>query len=508
MHEPHPHPLHHCHGCISRRQCLKLISTAALGLSFTGGLVSASAAKPRKPAPDFVDPEQLRPHPKIKIEAAFLQKPRPYWLGWPGTAYDLNWAEKEYSTQLRQSCNRLGLDLNLSAKPIEKPEQVDELIKAVRERKPDALLVMLLHIHCWEWCERLVKEAKIPLMVFSPIGTSFTTTFRKVDRMIGAQVVSTLEWPAVEDCLKMVRAKRLFEESRILWIRKEKPAETVMERLGAKVRTVPRNTFNELFDKMPVNEEVKDTASSFRRGARKIIEPNWQDSLNSARAYTTAKRLLCDQQAHALSMDCLGMVTDKLVPTPPCGAWTILQDEGITAGCEADLHASTSMMLSSYLLDRPGFINDPVAETAKNLLIASHCTSGTRLQGFKKPRASYILRSHSESDIGVSVQVLWPQGAPVTLIRFRNPNELIIDTGKVVSNVNTPPAGGCRTSFEIQMDHIEDCRDVLGFHQVVVLGNHRRILEGFCQLYGIEVVHSPREHQDPKQPQEAKEKKA
>jgi L-fucose isomerase-like protein len=290
----------------------------------------------------------------------------------------------------------------------------------------------------------------------------------------------------------MICAKRKFEESRILWIRAEERKDTVLERLGTKVRAIPRKTFNELFDKMPVTTEVKDVASTLRRGAKKIVEPNYQDTLNSARAYTTAKRLLADEQANALSMDCLGMVHAKLVPTPPCGAWTLLQDLGITAGCEADLHGATSMMLTSYLLDRPGYMNDPVAETAKNLLIAAHCTSGTRLNGFNKPQAPYILRNHSESALGVSMQVLWPIGAPITLVRFNNPNELILDTGIVVSNVDTPPAGGCRTSIEIRMDDIEDARDVMGFHQVVTLGNHRSVVEGFCQLYGIKVIHSPR----------------
>jgi len=290
----------------------------------------------------------------------------------------------------------------------------------------------------------------------------------------------------------MVRAKRLFEESRILWIHSDKRNETVLERLGTRVRAIPRDTFNLRFDQTQVSEEVNDIASGFRRGAKKVIEPDWQDCLNSARAYVTAKRLLADEQANALSMDCLGMVGAKLVPTPPCGAWTILQDEGITAGCEADLFGAASMMLTSYLLDRPGYMNDPVAETVKNLLIVSHCTSGTRLDGFSKPKAPYILRNHSESALGVSVQVLWPPRAPVTLVRFNNPNELILDTGTVVSNIDTPPAGGCRTSVEVRMDGVEDARDVLGFHQVVTLGDHRRVVEGFCQLMGISVVHSPR----------------
>jgi len=189
----------------------------------------------------------------------------------------------------------------------------------------------------------------------------------------------------------------------------------------------------------------------------------------------------------------LGMVGARLVPTPPCGAWTLLQDQGITAGCEADLYGAISLMMTSYLLDRPGYMNDPVPETYKNTLIVAHCTSGTRLDGFDKPSAPFILRDHSESSLGVATQILWPVGEPATLVRFTSPHEMIIDTGTVVSNVDTPPAGGCRTSVELRMDNIEDCRDVKGFHQVVTLGNHRRILEQFCELYGIKHVHSPQQ---------------
>jgi hypothetical protein len=481
---------HQCSGCLSRRHCLQIISTAVAGLAFSGEFFPARATS-RKADPDFVDPARLRPQPKVRVEAAILQQPRPYWLGWPGTTYNLDQRQKEYRGQLAGSCRRLAIDLHEEDKPIEDEAAMTAFLKAVRERKPDGLLVILQHMSCWSWVNRLANEAGVPLIVFSPIGTSFTGHVAGVSHQPGVYVVSSLEWSAVEDGLRMVRAKRMFEETRVLWIQGTQRNETVLDRLGTKVRAIPRNTFNELFDKMPVNEEVKDVATSFRKHAKRVIEPSWQDSLNSARVYTTAKRLLNDEKANALSMDCLGMVSAKLVPTPPCGAWTLLQDIGVTCGCEADLFGATSLMLTSYLLDRPGYMNDPVAETAKNLLVASHCVSGTRLNGFSQKPAPYILRSHSESGLGISVQVLWPVGAPVSLIRFQDANQLILDTGTVVSNVNTPPAGGCRTSVEIKMDNIEDCRDVLGFHQVVTLGNHRRAVEAFCQLYGIKVIHSP-----------------
>lgn len=487
---------HICSGCLSRRRCLQLISTAAAGLAFSGELFPA-LAKTRLADPDFVDPMKLRPRPKVRLQAAILQQPRPYWLGWPGKAYDLDQRQKEYRTDLKNSCERLKITLNEEPKPIETEPAMTAFLNAVKENKPDGVLVILQHMNCWTWANRLV-EAGVPLIVFSPIGTSFTGHVVNFSRKPGVYVISSLEWPAVEEGLRMIRAKRMFEETRLLWIQGNQRNETVMERLGTKVRALPRNTFNELFDKMPVNAEVKDVASSFRKHAKRVVEPTWQDSLNSARLYTTAKRLLIDEQANALSMDCLGMVAAKLMPTPPCGAWTLLHDIGLTCGCEADLHGATSLMLTSYLLERTGYMNDPVAETAKNLLIASHCVSGTRLAGFDKKPAPYILRSHSESNLGVSVQVLWPVGSTVSLIRFQNPNELILDTGKVVSNVDTPPAGGCRTSIEIKMDNVEDCRDVLGFHQVVTLGDHRRAVEGFCQLYGINVLHSPEHAAHPK----------
>jgi len=85
----------------------------------------------------------------------------------------------------------------------------------------------------------------------------------------------------------------------------------------------------------------------------------------------------------------------------------------------------------------------------------------------------------------------------VTLVRFQSPNEIIVDTGSVVTNVNTPPAGGCRTSIELKMDRIEDVRDVLGFHQVVFYGDHRRDAQAFAQLMGMKIIHSPEHAPEP-----------
>ncbi|MHB8864228.1 MAG: hypothetical protein ACYC6N_17630 [Pirellulaceae bacterium] len=486
---------HDCHRCcLNRRECLQFLSASALGAGLAATGLTRWAAGQSDPAPgDFIDPVSLRPQPQVRIAATFLEMPRPVWLGWPGTTYDLDQHQQEYRSLLQQSAGKMGITVALEPGPINTEEGVTAWIKKVAEESPDGILLMLQHMQCWSWVVKIAQETNVPVLVFAPVGTAFTGHIDQAARMPNVRVMSTLAWSAVEEGLKMVKAKRMFEETRVLWIHSDRTNETVLDRLGVKVRAIPRDTFNKAFDQQTVTEEVSDVANDLRKNAKKVVEPTDEDIVNSARAYLTAKRLLATEKAHALSMDCLGMVGSRLVPTPPCGAWTLLQDQGITAGCEADLYGALSLMLTSYLLDRPGYMNDPVPETYKNVLIAAHCTSGTRLDGFDKPPVPYILRDHSESSLGVSTQVLWPEGQPATLVRLTSPHEMIIDTGTVVSNVDTPPAGGCRTSVELRMDNIEDCHDVKGFHQVVVLGNHRRILEGFCELYGMKHVHSPQQ---------------
>ena len=478
-----------CSCCSMSRRCfLAMASAGAAGAAMSSaGLGKAMAAGDLN---EYIDVASLRPKPIVKIKSVVARVHPPYWLGWPGASYDLEGRRKEYAKCFAESAERAGVVLDAVEAPLESDEAVESFVKQLKDEKPDAVLVSLQHMDSWRWADKIAKVG-VPTIIFSPVGTCFTGHVAEISRRPGVYVISSLETSAMDQAFRMIRAKRQFEETRLLVVAGDKRNETVMERLGTKVRYVPRNAMHELFAKMPETDETHEAAKDMFHKARKVVEPSNQDGLNAARTFQTAKRLMRDEEANAITTDCLGMVTQKVVPTPPCMAASMFQDAGVTYGCEADVFGAMSLMLSSYLFDKPGYMNDPVPETVKNLLITSHCVSGTKLNGLNEEHEPFILRSHSESNIGVSVQVLWKEGQPVTLARFQNPNELIVDTGTVVSNINTPPAGGCRTSIEIAMDRIEDCRDVLGFHQVVFYGNHRRDLQNFCQMWGIKVINSP-----------------
>ena len=484
----------HTHACsccsMSRRSFLGTVTACAAAITVdTLGPTSLRAAPQAK---EVIDLASFRPRPKVRIMSVIARRKPPYWLGWPGTTYDVEGERTRYARAIADAGTHVGVEIAQEGQPLEDNAAVAAFVKKVQDEKPDAVLVTLQHLDSWDTPVEIAK-AGVPTIVFAPVGTAFTQHVRRLAFQPGAHVISSLEMPAIEQALRMVRARRQLEATRLLVVRGNERRE---EKFGfVTVRYVPRSSFEEMFVATPSSEEARWVANQWFREAEKVVEPSQQDGVNAARSYIAAKRLLKAEGCNALTTDCLGMVSQKKVPTPPCLGASIFQDTGVTYGCEAAVGPAVSLMLSSYLFDKPGFMNDPVPETVKNVLIAAHCVSGTRIYGVdKKQHAPYILRSHSESGLGVSTQVLWPVQQPVTLAQFFKPDALYLDTGTVVGNVNTPPAGGCRTSIEIRLDDVEDCRDVLGFHQVVFLGNHRREVEAFCQLYGINVAHSPRVH--------------
>ena len=451
----------------------------------------ALAARARATVPgdlgDDIDVDALRPSAPTKVMMGVLRYPPPYWLGWPGTSYDVEGHRTRFTSEIRRTAAGLSIRLKPEEAAIEDDAAVAAFLARAEDERPDAILVMLQHLGVWHWAQR-IADAGWPTIVFSPIGTSFTGHVLEISRQPGVHVISSLEIEAVEQALRMVKAKRMMEDTRLLVIAGSQRYESALPALGTGVRHIPGAPSETPFEQMPEIAESRAVADAIAMRRRTSSSPRARPAEHGSDPHNGQAVLA--EGAHT-TMDCLGMVGARVVPTPPCGAWTLLQDQGITAGCEADLFGATSLLFVSHVLGRPGFMNDPVAETFKNRLIVAHCTSGTRLGGFGGPKTPYILRSHSESDLGVSTQVLWPEGEKCTLVRFTEPGTIIVDTGTIEENVQTPPAGGCRTSFEVTMDRVEDARDVLGFHQVVTLGDHRRTVQAYAQLFGLEVTHSP-----------------
>lgn len=467
-----------------RRQFLQTIGGSALGaqVGLFGSLAGAAAAAPAGPE-----------IPRRKLSEArvvFLRPQQKYWLGWPGTAFDVEGHRRDYIAKLNRFAKEVGVKLLISETPLYNDAEVATFISEIKETKPDAVVVIPLHMDRWGQVNNIVG-AGLPTIIFAGLGVCFTGHIQNISRQPKVYLISTgdFDLEAVRYGLNMVKTRQKMNDLRVLVIRGNDTSERKVENLGSTLKFVPRRVFPEEFNRTPDTDEVKAIAEDYKKRARKIVEPSDRDILNGAKCYVVSKKLMKEYDCNAITNDCLGLIHDREMPTGPCLAWSKLLDEGISAACEADIDASLSHALVCSLLERPGFQQDPVPETEKNHFIGAHCTCATRLNGYNKPPEPLVLRSHSESDIGLAFQVLWREGQEVTVVEFAGPKQMIIGCGKVVRNLDTPPAGGCRTSVELVVDGPPDTRDTKGFHQLFIYGDHVRKLKAYCQMYGITAEH-------------------
>jgi hypothetical protein len=474
---------HQCGCCASldRRDFMTTVGLSALAAqSGFFGLTSALAA----------DPSPATAKPRVRV--VFLRpKVDRYWMGWPGASYDIKAREADYVKVMADAAASLGVELDVDAEPIFDMPAVDKLLAECKQSPPDGIILTVgaLCPDYWPHANKFVAEkGDLPAIVFSPMGTSFTGHLQGARKATRCFTAATQDHRWLATGIRMMRTMWDMKNTRLCIIDGDKTEDQRLALIGTTLHRIPLNRWTEELAKQEVTDEVKALAAEFSTTAKKTVEPKPEDVLNSAKNYFVAKRILAAENCHGISLNCLGLVQDRRIPCPPCMAWLKLNDEGSVGCCECDWNSAISLRLSALLLGRPGFMQDPAPNTVNGTLMAAHCSSPTKLRGFDQPAEPLILRSHSESEIGVSPQVLWPVGEPVTVMKFDGPQKMILGTGQVVTNIDTPPCGGCRTSLELKMDNVADSRDCKGFHQLFVLGKHDRLIQAYCQLSGIEVV--------------------
>ncbi|HYK87184.1 MAG TPA: hypothetical protein VE398_00320 [Acidobacteriota bacterium] len=464
---------------VSRRTVLTMMGSVPLA---GGALLGKGGATARQSARGSTESPEVR--------VAYLRPREKYWLGWPGTSWDPDGFMQKSRAMIEQYAREYELRVTFEPQPLYDAAATEQFVARLNADKPDAVLAIPLHMERWPMVEAIAKGG-IPTVIFAGLGTAFTGHIQKISRMPGVYLASTADFDlkAVHFGLKMVQTAQKVRNTRIAVLAGTETREQILEPFGLKLLYLPRRRFPETLKSVEGTPQVQAIALEYRDAAQKIVEPSQQDLINAAKNYVASLRIMEEEDCQGITMDCLGLVKDRQIPCPPCMAWSRLLDAGTPAICEADINAVMSHTLCCRLLDKPGFQQDPVPETVNNTFIGAHCVSPTRLDGYDKPRAPFILRSHAESNLGVSLQVLWEPGRTVTIMQFVGAGKMILGKGKVLRNFDTPPAGGCRTSVELEIDGPADTRDTKGFHQLFIYGDHVRDFQAYGQMYGIATEH-------------------
>ncbi len=424
-----------------------------------------------------------------KIKATFVRRKEEYGMRWPGAVYDGDAAMKNYTAQLKKAAKEIGFSLDLRDAPIFSHEEADIWLKEAKENKTDGLLVLVhdRQEHAWPTAQK-AAETGIPTVIFSPLGTSFTTNTINLADKPGCVVYSTDDFSQAIYGLKMLKAGARMKRSRCVVIKGKERKETLLTSdTGIALQYIPADTFINIYNSLPTNDEVFKMADDYVKQANIMKFATRQDVINGIKSYLVAGKILENEKADAISMDCLGALGNIDVSLP-CISWSRMNDDGIPAACEADHGAIAAHIMVQYLFDRPGFQQDPVADTSDDTLIGAHCSCPTRLNGFNNPPEPFDLIHHHGNRDAVP-RTIWKTGQRITLLDFlpaEAKSQLLFSTGTVVENIDVPPSGGCVVSVKYKMDGGQEVLSFPGFHQLFFYGDYKKELKDFCQLYNFD----------------------
>jgi hypothetical protein len=352
-------------------------------------------------------------------------------------------------------------------------------------------LVLMFFNGSLEQADQLLTAAdlaKIPAVFYIGLGVKHGQV--KQFRRSGLYFIQSLDnFEALERGLRMIHAKKRMGQSTLLSITEApQPREGVEPFFGTKVRVIPFARYADEFQRVTIDDVARQFIAQVASGAREIRGVTAEAQENAARAHFALRRLLADEQADGVTMNCLrrGMLK-------PCVSFATLNSRLIPAACENDLPAVYTQLLGQLLTGRPGFQHNPCYDTEHNHYYASHCTCPTKLYGPEGAPLPYLLRRFAHTNEGsCAVQVFWTEGEPVTMVRYYpgEPPALDVYAGRVIRSHPMPPAAGCTTNVEIELADRDDACQVTGHHNLLFCGEFARQFRLFAQLYRMKLVES------------------
>lgn len=245
-------------------------------------------------------------------------------------------------------------------------------------------------------------------------------------------------------------------------------------RWGVEYLDIPMERVYDIYDRI-TNDEVGASCAAFASQALACREGTPEDMLKAMRLYRAIRRVCEEEKLSAVTVSCFRLI--ERTGTTGCLALSLLNDDGLPAGCEGDLQSIFTLLATKALTGKMGFMANPsMINTRTNEIVLAHCTIGT------KQTDRYIVRNHFETESGIGIQGLLPTG-DVTLIKCGGEclDEYYLSTGTLTENTNY--INMCRTQARIKMNTPADyfLKSPLGNHHMLIQGNYETALNEFLQ---------------------------
>jgi len=479
-----------CHGC-NRRQFLE---SAALGGMLAAGSALVAAGEPDR----LAKPAPAAPQGPVTIHKLYVGFAG---TAWPKPEFDVKAEVARFEAALALAEKKLGNVRLVGGEIVQTPAQAAAAVARVKQA--DGVLLVHLSLGTGHLMQQIV-EAGRPTVIFSQPFSGHEWMFVPAWQKAGKKVVllATSDYGDLARGLALLRVPGLMQRTRLILIGHAagtpaaQSAEQVRKRLGTEVVRIGVDRMVQVHKAVDA-KAAQAEADRWIREAKKVVEPTPAEILKSARTYLVMKRLLEEERAQAITIQCLGgMPIDVL--GYPCLGFTRLNDEGLVGACEADMDSTLTMLAFGYAFGLPGFITDPLFDTAKNAVIHAHCCSPTKMDGPASKSCPYLIRTHRDDNRGASLEVEMRVGQAITCAKLANLDTMLISTGKIIELTDFDDRG-CRTQITTEVANARQMLDrwgagVLGtdmmtlLHRVVFYGDHVQAMRHLAVLMGWKVV--------------------
>lgn len=461
---------------VSRREFLSGCAACAAGLAGISALGLNSAMA-----------QSIYPAEKAKVRLVFTHVP-PGSPTWPNIGYDYEGRKKQLTAKLRKGCPEIEF-IPITAHNADDAKKILEADEEV-----DGYLIYMVGI--WTGAPQIIAASGRPtIFVDDFYGGSgefliaYADAKRKGHKVAG---VSSSNFDDVIQAAKCFECIKKLRSSVILRVGGGFGCspEGVEKVFGTKTVSKTHKELDELYRKAD-RAEARKWADRWINQAEKVIEPSRAEIEKSGDMYLAMQEMMRQNKAQAITVDCLGGFYGGHITAYPCLGFFQLNNDGYVGACESDMTSTITMLLMTYLVGRPGYISDPVVDTAKNQIIYAHCVAPSKVFGPDGPANPYHIRNHSEDRKGAAVRSLMPLGEMTTTLEFNPDNrKVVIHCGKTVENIDEDKA--CRTKLaaevEGDIDRLLESWDQWGWHRVTVYGDLKRPVQNIAVLLGFEVI--------------------
>ncbi len=377
------------------------------------------------------------------------------------------------------------------------PEQVDKL--KMRLKNVDGILAIHFNIGIRPILNEILSVGQ-PTIVFAvPYSGHEWAQFGALQKQsLGAKMECILssDYKQLAVAIRPFRTIHHLREAKILNVTTrsfEKYAEDIKNKFGTELKQIELKRVVDVYNSIN-DSEARTETDRWIKEAERVVEPTKEDIFKSCKLALAFEKLLNEEDATVMTVDCYGTMWDKTIKLPayPCLGFCRLNNMGLGGICESDMQSAMTHIIFQGLVGKPGFISDPTVDESGNSINLAHCLGTTKMDGPDNPAASYKIRTIMERQEGVVIQAKMRIGQKVTQALLIGTDFLPYFTGEIIDTpVSLEYDRGCRTKIKVKVDG-----DVTklwknwsdGLHRQTCYGDITKELAYLCRFKEINMV--------------------